>query len=87
MNTKQKVILGRITTAAAIGMPIMTLPQLIEVFAGNTAGVSLLTWSMYTLMSLIFAIYGVVTREKILMIAYIPMFIIEVGIIAGLLMN
>ncbi len=71
---------------AAVAMPVMTLPQFINVLQGHTQGLSLLTWSLYTVVSFVFALIGFKYREKILIVAYVPMFIIEVGITGGLIL-
>ncbi len=85
--TKQKTnsTFDNIAMAAAVAMPLMTIPQLASVLKGHVEGVSLLTWSLYTLVSLVFAIMGYKRRDKTLIVAYVPMFLLEVGIVGGLL--
>lgn len=80
--------LDRLATLVAIAMPILTIPQLYKVvFLKETAGVSLLSWSAYAVISVVFVIFGVVHKEKLLMVAYIPMSMIELGIVIGLILN
>lgn len=67
-------------------MPIVTLPQLISVLtADNLEGVSMVTWTFYTLQAGIFAVFGIKHKEKPLIITYIPLFIIELCIVLVLI--
>lgn len=71
--------------AGGIAMPLLTLPQLYTIWATQqTAGVSMATWLCYTLISLIFFIFGLQNRQKLLMVTYFPMFVIELFIVIGL---
>jgi uncharacterized protein with PQ loop repeat len=74
------------TTVVGVCMPFVTLPQLYSVLtAHNLQGVSLVTWSFYTLQAGTFAIFSLRHKEKPLIITYIPLFIIETWIVAVLL--
>ena len=78
--------LDKLTTVVGICMPIVTLPQLYSVVkASDLRGVSLITWSFYALQAGIFAIFSIKHKEKPLVITYIPLFIIELGIVVALL--
>lgn len=80
--------LDAITTLVGICMPIVTLPQLYTVLtADNLEGVSLITWSFYTLQAGVFAVFSIKHKEKPLVITYIPLFIIELGIVISLLVR
>ncbi len=47
--------------------PIMTIPQVIEIwYYHNAAGVSALSWSSYFLFSIIWLIYGIGHRERVI---------------------
>jgi hypothetical protein len=48
-------------------------------------GVSLVTWSFFTLQAGIFAVLALRHKERPLVITYIPLFVIELGIVIGLL--
>jgi len=78
--------LDKLTTIVGVCMPIVTIPQLYTVLtADNLHGVSLITWSFYMIQAGIFAVFGVKHKEKPLVVTYIPLFIIELGIVLGLL--
>ena len=72
--------------AGGVAMPLLTLPQLYTIWVSRqTAGVSLATWLCYTLISLIFFVFGLRNRHRLLMITYFPMFVIELFIVVGLI--
>ncbi len=78
--------LDRLTYGAGLLLPAMTLPQAYDVWVSHDiGGVSVLTWSLYAAVSLVFVMFGVRHREKLLIITYLPMFVVELAIISGLL--
>ena len=86
---KHKVkTLDRLTYLTGIMLPILTIPQAYTILVDKqTAGVSLFTWAFYLFASLLFAIFGIIHREKLLMVTYIPFTIIEAAIVLGLLVD
>jgi uncharacterized protein with PQ loop repeat len=51
----------------SIASPILTLPQVYEIYANqNAAGVSAISWGAYTLFTIPWFAYGVVHKEKVL---------------------
>lgn len=77
-----------VTMAVGLCMPIITIPQLIAVWqASSLEGVSLVTWVFYMLQGFIFAIFGIKHKEKPLIFTYIPLTIIELGIVMGILVR
>lgn len=80
--------LDRITMAFGLGLPLVTIPQLITVWtAKSLEGVSLTTWLFYTIQGLVFTIFGIKHKEKPLIYTYIPMTIVEIGIVTALLVR
>lgn len=80
--------LDKLTTIVGLCMPLVTLPQLIIVFTSDSLqGVSLITWVFYTIQAGIFAIYGIKHKEKPLIITYVPLSIIELGIVVGIILK
>jgi len=80
--------LDRLTYVTGIMLPVLTIPQAyMVIMEKETSGVSLLTWSFYLFASLLFAVYGVIHRERLLMMTYFPFTIIEGAIVAGLLLQ
>ena len=59
-----KRLLDRAVLAAGVAGPIMTIPQVLDIFLSqNAAGVSVISWSSYALFDIIWIIYGFVHRE------------------------
>ena len=52
----------------ALIAPVMTIPQLLGVLGGHTAGVSLLTWGSYACVSMLWFFYGALHKDKPLML-------------------
>jgi len=78
----------RITMIVGMCMPLVTIPQLYDIWSSKrTQGVSLLTWAFFTLQAAIFSWFAIRHKEKPLIITYIPLFLIEVGIVVGLIIR
>ena len=87
VNKHKSKVLDRLTYVTGVLLPLATIPQAYSVLVNkSTEGVSLITWSFYLVSSLLFAIYGIVHKERLLMITYIPFVLIEVAIVIGLLL-
>ena len=69
---------------AAVG-PFSSLPQIIEIwFKDHSAeGVSLLTWLMFMLMSVVWLWYGITRRDKPLIISNALWILTDLAVIAG----
>lgn len=79
--------LDRLVLILAFIMPIVELPQLIKIFAEKTAeGVSLSTWSFFVLCGIPWLIYGIVHKEKPIVILYLLWIIIDSAIVIGILL-
>lgn len=80
--------LDRLTYATGVLLPILTIPQAYSVLIDKaTDGVSLITWSFYLLSSTLFAIFGILHKQRLLMVTYIPFVIVEAAIVVGILLN
>ena len=70
---------------AGIAGPVMTLPQVFKIWVEKTAsGVALETWLTYLILSVIWISYGILHKEKPLIIMYSSYFIINISIIVGI---
>jgi len=77
--------LDKLTYICGVLLPISTIPQAYNILVTKeSAGVSLFTWSFYLLTSSLFAAYGLVHREKLLIVTYIPFVMVELAIVVGL---
>jgi uncharacterized protein with PQ loop repeat len=78
--------LTKLVLAMAIIEPLMTLPQVYEVWVKKqTQGVSLLTWSFYLIAAVIWLLYGFKIRDKPLIIASTLWIVVELVVVLGLI--
>lgn len=83
----KNVTLDRLTYVFGILLPIATIPQAYAILIEkDTAGVSMITWLFYLASSTLFAIFGIVHKQKLLIITYVPFTIIELLIVVGLIL-
>ncbi len=81
-----KRFLDEVIYAVGIIGPLLTMPQLAKVWLErNTAGLSLFSWSGYALIALIWLIYGIVHKEKPIILTNILWLAMEVMIIVGII--
>ena len=88
ISKRDKKTLDKLTYVIGILIPIFTIPQAINVlFLKEVEGVSLITWGFYLVSSSLFAIFGFIHREKLLIFTYTPLVIIEILIIVGIIIH
>jgi len=57
--------------AISVVGPLATVPQIVEIyFRKNVSGISLLSWSLYFLLTIPLILYAVVHKEKPLILMY-----------------
>lgn len=84
---KLKRILDKLIYVAGIAGPVMTIPQVTIIWVDkNASGVSLVTWIAYLIITIFWLFYGLVHKEKPIIISNILWIIFEVVIIAGIIM-
>jgi len=83
----RKSFFDDIITAAAIIYPMTGLPQVIEVFSGNTVGVSLLSWIGFTLFSALFLVYGIMNKLRPIIITDSLWLVVNSLVVIGILLN
>ena len=67
--------------------PLMNLPQLFQIWINKNAGsVSVITWFSFALFSFIWLAYGILHKEKPLIIMNSALVIIQFSIVAGALL-
>jgi uncharacterized protein with PQ loop repeat len=70
--------------AGSLIMPIMTIPQIYEIWIKrNAAGVSSVTWLAYMSGSALWLVYGIVHREKPIIIGNIIMVSVQAVVLVG----
>ncbi len=81
-----KRFLDKIVYLIAFVSPLATLPQIYKVWIEqNVAGISLLSWGFYCLIAIPMVIYGMVHKEKPLIVMYIFNFIVNFAVLSGTL--
>ena len=84
---KFKRIIDKIIYIAAFAGPIMTIPQVIGIWVGkNSSGVSVISWISYAILSSIWLIYGIVHKEKPIIISSIIWIILDIFIVVGVIL-
>ncbi len=69
--------------AIAFG-PLMTIPQVYEIWINGNKGVSLLTWGAYVLTSVIWLAHGIKIKDKPLIAVQVIWTVLSVLIVVGL---
>jgi uncharacterized protein with PQ loop repeat len=66
--------------------PVSTIPQIITIYGNkNAANVSLLSWGLYTVASLIGVFYGLLHKLRALYVSYILCLIVNGMVAAGVI--
>lgn len=81
-----KRIFHKIAYVAGLAASVATIPQIIKVWIEkDSSGVSLLTWVSYIIISAILAMYGKIHKERVLVVMYISLVIVQVLIVVGVI--
>lgn len=81
---KRPLLVDRLTYAAAIIEPVITIPQAVIIFRDRTAaGVSLSSWIGYEILTAIWIWYALVHKERLILIYQGLFFIIQAVVILG----
>ena len=84
---KLKRFMDRAIYVVGIFGPIMTIPQLANIWIyKNAAGVSLISWTAYLITALFWLIYGIIHKEKPIILTYSIWILLDILIVAGILM-
>jgi uncharacterized protein with PQ loop repeat len=78
--------LDKVCLVFSVLMPLTAVPQIWKIFAErNAQGLSLLMWVLCAIGAIPFLIYGIVHKEKQLIILNALWFIMEVIVVSGIL--
>ena len=79
--------LGRLVLGIAVIEPLMTIPQIYQIWAHHDArGVSLSTWSFYILSAIIWLFYGFKIKDIPLIVASTLWVVMEGFVVLGILL-
>lgn len=76
----------RFMLVVAVVEPLMTIPQIIEVYQHKGGGVSLSTWSLYLFASAMWLVYGLKRRNGPLIVSGLLWVVTEAAVVAGALL-
>lgn len=83
----QGLFIDKAVYVAAFIEPATTIPQVIVIYkTKSAAGISLISWASYLLFSLLWLWYGIVHKQKALIIAYFLFAVTEALVFLGGLM-
>ena len=84
---KKSPLIDRLIYFGGIIGPIMTVPQVYQIWAGkNAAGVSVLSWSAYSVGAIFWIWYGIQHKQMPIILAQALYLILELFIVAGALL-
>lgn len=86
---KKKYVRAIDRWAMVIGVlaPLASLPQVFQIIeTKNADGVSVLTWVLYMLLSILWIIYGIAHKERVIVVTNILWLILELFIVVLSLM-
>lgn len=79
--------IDKIVLIAAFLMPLIELPQLLEIYLNKSAeNVSLLTWSFFVVFGVPWLIYGIIHKEKPIIVLYTLWVAVDFTIALGILL-
>ncbi len=86
-NKEKHHVIDKLIYLIAIAAPLMTIPQLLEVWTQRkTQGVSLLTWGAYAAVSFLWVVYGLFHKEKPIILTNLLLFLLDFSIVLGVLL-
>jgi uncharacterized protein with PQ loop repeat len=79
-----KRFFNKIIYVIAVLVPLAHVPQLFKIWLSKDAsGISLISWTSFTIFSLFWLVYGIVHKEKPLIIMYVFLIIMQTIIVIG----
>ena len=81
-----RIIDGAAVAAGIIG-PLMAMPQLMKIFVErNASGVSPISWFSWAILDIPFIVYGIIHRDRVIIITYIGWLFLNLLVGTGALM-
>ena len=85
-TNKWKRVMDKAVYVAGVLGPLMTIPQVSKIWIDkNATGVSLASWVGYTATASVWLIYGLMHKEKPIIVTYILWVILEILVVIGVL--
>jgi len=87
-SSNKYTFLDYVIYIVAILSPFMTLPQLYLIWVNKTvAGVSAISWSGYVIFNLIWIYYGIVHKDKPIILTNLLWAVFQIFVVLGVLLN
>lgn len=78
--------LDKFLLVVAVVGPLITLPQILKIYVGqNATGVSTLSWGLFALFNIPWIVYGVVHKDKPIIIGYSLWLVTNIIVVVGAL--
>jgi uncharacterized protein with PQ loop repeat len=86
-NKNEIILIDMLAYISAVVSPFMTLPQLYGIWIQkNAAGVSFLSWVGFAFFNVIFVIYGITKKEKLIIVNNSIWFVMQSLVAIGVLL-
>lgn len=86
-NNSPKHFIDKLIYPIAVIAPIMTIPQLVQIIVSKKVqGISITTWGAYATVSALWVIYGLIHKEKPIILTNVLLFILDFLIVVGVLL-
>ncbi len=83
----QKRALDKLMYGIGLIAPVMTIPQLLQIWQNHkTQGVSITTWAAYAFVAALWLVYGLIHKEKPIILTNVLLVIVDIGIVVGILL-
>jgi len=80
------LMIKRAITVFAVVAPFTNVPQLVKIYSERSADLSLLSWSLYIVFTIPFIIYGIVDRDRLVLINSCMNLVMLITIVTGILL-
>jgi len=85
---QEKLVFDKLIYPVGLIAPIMTIPQVFDVWVRkSTQGASLSTWGAYTIVTFFWILYGLLHKEKPIILINSLLLILDFAIVYGILFN
>jgi len=81
-------LLEKVLRSLSVLTMLMTVPQVLAVWAGpNPGGVSLVSWVSYLVAACLWFVYGLQKRDKTIYLACVGWVVLDAAIVAGVIVR
>jgi uncharacterized protein with PQ loop repeat len=86
LNKKEMKLFDKVVGVTAVIYPLTGIPQVVKIWTEKSAaGLSLISWSFFLLVTLILITYSITKKEKKLALMWSLWVIMYIGVISGII--